>query len=229
MGLDSPVGQKLPRGFEDATIIGVVEDFHYYPLQREIEPLVLHMPMSADITSILEIGVRIRGENMPGTLSKLEQAWTSVSGGMPFSYEFLDDELAEQYVAEQRWKRIIEYSSVLSMLTTCLGLFGLTSLAVAKRTREVGIRKVLGASAPRLVTMFIRGFAGLILIANIIAWPIAYVVMNDWLKQFAYRTGIGIHIFVLTGGLVLLVSMLTIIYQATRAALANPVDALKHE
>lgn len=229
MGLDNPIGQKLPRGFEEAAIIGVVEDFHYYPLQREIEPLVLHMPMNINITSISDIGVRIRGENMPETISKLEEVWTNVSSGMPFSYEFLDDELAEQYAAEQRWKRIIEYSSILSVLITCLGLFGLTSLAVAKRTREVGIRKVLGASAPRLVTMFMRGFAGLILIANIIAWPIAYFVMNDWLKHFAYRTGIGIHIFVLTGGLVLLVAMLTIIYQATRAALANPVEAIKHE
>lgn len=227
--LDNPVGDKLPRGFQNATIIGVVEDFHYYPLHREIEPLVLHMSTNSNITSIREIAVRIRGEKMPGTLSKLEEAWTSVSGGMPFNYEFLDDAIAEQYAAEQRWKRIIEYSSILSVLITCLGLFGLTSLAVAKRTREVGIRKALGATAPRLVTMFMRGFAGLILIANIIAWPIAYIVMNDWLKHFAYRAGISAHVFILTGGLVLLVAMLTISYQATRAALANPVDALKHE
>jgi putative ABC transport system permease protein len=226
---DNPVGQKLPRGFNDATIVGVVEDFHYYPLHREIEPLVLHMPRNDNLSSIFEIGVRIQGSRIPATLALLEETWTGVSGGMPFSYEFLDDEVAAQYVSEERWRRIVQYSSELSILVTCLGLFGLTSLAVAKRTREVGIRKVLGASVGRVVMMFTGGFVGLIAIANIIAWPAAYFAMNSWLEGFAYRTGIGIVTFAITALLVAAVAALAISYQATRAALANPVDVLRQE
>jgi putative ABC transport system permease protein len=229
LGLDDPVGKKLPRGFGDAVIVGVVEDFHYYPLHREIEPLVLHMPRNDNLSSIFEIAVRIQGDRIPETLSLLDETWGRVSNGMPFNYEFLDDEVAEQYAAEQRWRRIVQYSSVLSVLVTCLGLFGLTSLAVTKRTREVGIRKTLGASVTRLVMMFTGGFVKLVVIANVIAWPVAYYVMNHWLGNFAYRTTIGIATFLATGLLVLMVALLTVSYQATRAALANPVEALKHE
>ena len=229
LGLDDPVGKKLPRGFGDAAIVGVVEDFHYYPLHREIEPLVLHMPRNDNLSSIYEIAVRIQGDRIPATLSLLEETWGRVSNGMPFNYEFLDDEVAEQYAAEQRWRRIVQYSSVLSVMVTCLGLFGLTSLAVAKRTREVGIRKTLGASVTRLVMMFTGGFVRLVLIANLIAWPVAYLVMSYWLEGFAYRASIGVVTFLLTGLVVLLVALVTVSYQATKAALANPVDALKHE
>jgi len=228
-GLDDPIGQKLPRGFNNAVIVGVVEDFHYYPLHREIEPLVLHMPRNDDLSSIFQVAVRIQGGGIPATLSLLEETWGRVSNGMPFNYEFLDDQVAGQYAAEQRWRRIIEYSSVLSVSVTCLGLFGLTSLAVTKRTREVGIRKTLGAPVTRIVMMFAGGFVQLVLIANVIAWPVAYLVMHKWLEGFAYRANIGVSAFILTGLLVFLVAMLTVSYQATKAALANPVDALKHE
>jgi putative ABC transport system permease protein len=228
-GMDDPVGKKLPRGFGDAVIVGVVEDFHYYPLHREIEPLVLHMPRNSNINSIYQIAVRIQGDEIPAALSLLEETWRRVSSGMPFNFEFLDDQVTGQYAAEQRWRRIVEYSSVLSVMITCLGLFGLTSLAVAKRTREVGIRKTLGASVTRLVMMFAGGFVRLVLIANVIAWPVAYLVMSHWLKGFAYRASIGVVTFLLTGLIVLLVAFVTVSYQATKAALANPVDALKHE
>jgi len=228
-GLDDAVGQKLPKGFGSATIVGVVEDFHFYPLQRSIEPLVLHMPRHDDMSSVRYIAVRISGEGIPATLSMLEHAWSEASNGMPFDYKVLDDEVNSQYVAEQRWKRIVEYSSILSVLITCLGLFGLTSLSVAKRTREVGIRKTFGASVPRVVAMFIGLFARLALIGNLIAWPLAYLVMTRWLEHFAYRTSISIAAFMFTGLLTMAVAMLTVIYQAARAALANPVDALRHE
>jgi len=228
-GLQDPVGKKLPKGFRSATIVGLVEDFHFYPLQRSIDPLVLHMVRHDDMSSIRNMAVRISGHDVPSTISMLETTWNEVSNGMPFDYSFLDDAVSAQYAAEQRWKHIIEYSSVLSILITCLGLFGLTSLSVAKRTREVGIRKTFGASTPRLVVMFMKLFAILALIGNIIAWPVIYIVMSRWLEHFAYRTDMSVTPFLITGSIVVVVAMLTVSYQATRAALANPVDSLRHE
>ncbi len=229
MGWDNPIGRKLPRGFGNATVVGVVDDFHYYPLHREIEPLVLHMPRNDDISGINEIAVRLRGENISTTLSLLEQTWTRISNGLPFEYRFLDERVAGQYFAEERWRKIVEYSSIFSFLVACLGLFGLTSLAVAKRTREVGIRKVLGASVAGIVMMFSRDFTRLILIANVIAWPVAYYVMDRWLENFAYRTKISISLFVLTAIIALAIALLTMAFQSIKAAYSNPVEAIKYE
>jgi putative ABC transport system permease protein len=229
LGWENPIGQKLPKGFGNATVIGVVEDFHYYPLHRKIEPLVFHMPRNNNLNSVYEIAVRLRGENISSTLSLLERTWTRVSDGMPFAYEFLDERVAGQYFAEDRWRDIVQYSSIFSFLVACLGLFGLTSLAVAKRTREVGIRKVLGASVAGIVMMFSRDFTRLILIANVIAWPAAYFVMDHWLDNFAYRTGINISLFILTAVIALGIALLTMALQAIKAAFANPVEAIKYE
>ncbi len=148
---------------------------------------------------------------------------------MPFDYDFLDDRVARQYAAEQRWMRIVKYSTVFSLVIACLGLFGLTSLAVVKRTKEVGIRKVLGASVTRIVSMFVGDFIKLILVANVIAWPVAYAVMNRWLQDFAYRTSLTGVTFVLVGVLCLGIALLTVGIQAVKAALANPVESLRYE
>ena len=228
-GWDDPIGKQLPAGFQGARVIGVVEDFNFYPLHRRIEPLVLHLSRNDHFSSIFEIAVRIRAEDVPATLSLLEQTWRRVSGGMPFDYDFLDDRVARQYLSEQRWMRIVKYSTVFSLVIACLGLFGLTSLAVVKRTKEVGIRKVLGASVTRIVSMFVGDFIKLIVVANVIAWPVAYVVMNRWLQDFTYRTSLTGVTFVLVGALCLGIALLTVGIQAVKAALANPVDSLRYE
>jgi putative ABC transport system permease protein len=228
-GLENPIGQKLPRGFRNAIVIGVVEDFHYYPLHREIEPLVLHMGGGGGLSNVSEILVRIQGDNIPGTISLLEDTWNKISGGIPFEYSFLDDSVAEVYTGEQRWRQIVQYASGLSILITCLGLFGLTSLAVTKRTREVGIRKVLGASVTRVVMLFSTDFILLVLIANLIAWPAAYFIMRSWLQNFAYRTGVELSLFLFTGLLVLAIAFLTVSLQAVKAALTNPAHVLRNE
>jgi putative ABC transport system permease protein len=137
--------------------------------------------------------------------------------------------VAEQYAAEKRWMSIVKYSSMFSLLIACLGLFGLTSLAVAKRTKEVGIRKVLGASAARIVRMFASDFFKLVLVANVIAWPVAYLVMNRWLQSFTYRAGITLTTFILTAILSLGIALLTVSIQAIKAALTNPVESLRYE
>jgi len=229
MGWDNPIGQKLPRGFRSSVVVGVVEDFHYYPLHREIDPMVFHMPRTDDINNITEVAVRLRGENISTKLALLERTWSRVSNGMPFEYQFLDEQVAGQYFAEERWRSIVEYSSIFSFLVACLGLFGLTSLAVAKRTREVGIRKVLGASVAGIVMMFSLDFIRLVLIANIIAWPVAYLVMNRWLENFAYRTKISITLFILTALIALSIALLTMAFQSIKAAYSNPIDAIKYE
>ena len=228
-GWDDPIGQQLPGGISEASVIGVVEDFHFYPLHRKIEPLVLHMSRNNFISSYSQIAIRINTEDMSSTLAMLEDVWSDVSNGMPFDYRFLDDRIAGQYAAEFRWRSIVQYSSVFTFLVACLGLFGLTSLAVAKRTREVGIRKVLGASIAGIVTMFSTDFAKLVLIANLIAWPIAYIVMNHWLSDFAYRTNLGITTFLLTGIIALVIAIFTVSIQAIKAAITNPVDSLRYE
>jgi putative ABC transport system permease protein len=228
-GWDDPIGKQLPAGFQQARVVGVVDDFHFYPLHRRIEPLVLHMPRHDHLSSLFQVAVRVRGDDIPTTLSLLEQTWRRVSGGMPFDYHFLDQRVAEQYTAEKRWMSIVKYSSMFSLLIACLGLFGLTSLAVAKRTKEVGIRKVLGASAARIVTMFAGGFFKLVLIANAIAWPVAYLVMNRWLQSFTYRANITLTTFILTAILSLGIALLTISIQAIKAALTDPVESLRYE
>jgi putative ABC transport system permease protein len=228
-GWDNPIGQRLPKGFRSAQVIGVVKDFHYYPLHREIQPLVLHMPRADELSSIFQIGVRIRPDDISGTLASLEKTWGDVSEGRPFQYRFLDDRVAEQYAAEQRWRRIVEYSSIFTILIACIGLFGLTSLAVSKRTREVGIRKVLGASVSRIVTMLTSDFAKLVAIANVIAWPVAYLVMNRWLQDFTYRMNLTIWVFLAAGITAIFIAVITVSFQAVKAALADPVRSLRYE
>lgn len=228
-GWDNPIGQQLPKGFRKARVIGVVEDFHFYPLHRKIQPLLLHMNGTDFISSVLEIAVKIRPGNVPETLRHLEKTWWKVSGGMPYQYKFLDDQTADQYAAEMRWRTIVQFSSIFTLLVACLGLIGLTSLAVAKRTKEVGIRKVLGASVANIVTLFTGDFAKLILIANLLAWPAAYLIMRRWLQDFSYRIDLNIWYFVSAGAAALGIALLTVSFQSVKAAFTDPVKSLRYE
>lgn len=228
-GWDNPIGQKLPKGFRKARVIGVVEDFHFYPLHREVQPLLLHMNGTDFLNSVLEIAVKIRPGKVPETIRHLGNTWRKVSGGLPFQYKFLDDQTADQYAAEMRWRTIVQFSSIFTLLVACLGLIGLTSLAVAKRTKEVGIRKVLGASVSNIVALFTGDFAKLILIANLIAWPAAYLIMQGWLQDFSYRIDISIWYFIAAGAAALGIALLTVSFQSIRAAFSDPVKSLRYE
>jgi putative ABC transport system permease protein len=228
-GLENPIGEKLPRGFSKASIIGVVDDFHFYPLHRKIEPVVFHMPRHDNLSSVAEVAVRISAHDIPGTISLIEDKWKVVSGGKPFTLEFLDEKVAKQYSDEQHWKRVVRYASFFSFFVACLGLFGLTSLAVAKRTREVGIRKVLGASVSHIVMMFSGDMVKLVLIANIISWPVAFFIMKSWLESFEFHVNINLGLFALTALITIFLSVLTISYEAIRAAIVNPSESLRYE
>ncbi|MFH2035412.1 MAG: FtsX-like permease family protein [Candidatus Zixiibacteriota bacterium] len=227
MNLENPVGSKLPRGFKDAFIVGVVEDFHYYPLHRKIEPLVLHMNGISNMTSVRHISAHLSSNNVSLALEKLKDTWQRVTGGIPFEYKFLDERVGEQYANELRWKKIVNYSSMVSILVTCLGLFGLTSLAVVKRSKEIAIRKVLGASTASIISALTKEFILLVGVANIIAWPLAFYMMNNWLTNFTFRIKIGLGLFLAAGLISLSIALATLSYHAIKAASANPVDSIQ--
>ncbi|MDH4034817.1 MAG: FtsX-like permease family protein, partial [candidate division Zixibacteria bacterium] len=221
--------QKLPKGFSDATIVGVVEDFHYYPLHRKIDPLVFHMPRHDNLSSLFEIAVRVRSDDVPATLARIENAWDRTSNGKPFAYEFVDETVDQQYADERRWREIVRNASALSILITCLGLFGLTSLAAAKRTREIGIRKVLGATESNIVRLVSKEFIVLAAIGIAVASPIGYLSLSRWLDRFAYHPSLGWETIALAGSVSLAIALTSVSVQALKAARANPVDSIKYE
>lgn len=224
LGWSDPLGRSF-QIVDEGAVIGVVEDFHFSSLHERIEPMALCIyPEGFE-----HFAVRIRGESIPETLRSLEMTWKSLSPGQTFSFSFLDTDLDRLYNDEVRLSRIIGSVTFLSLFIACLGLFGLASFSIERRIKEIGIRKVLGASVGRVVTGLSRDFARWVFVANVIAWPVAYYGMYRWLQNFAYRTRIGIWIFILSAGLALATSVFTIGFQAVKAALKNPVEILRYE
>jgi putative ABC transport system permease protein len=175
------------------------------------------------------LSVRLTSENIPQTVSYIETIWKKFSPGYPFNYRFLDEALENLYLYEKAISTILKYSSILAIFVACLGLFGLMSFMAEQLTKEIGVRKALGATVLSIVVLLTKDFNKWVLVANIIAWPIAYLAMNRWLQNFAYRINIGLGTFVLAALLALAIALLTVVYQAVRAARANPVDALRYE
>lgn len=226
-GVEDPIGQPVPFGGEQPpVIVGVVKDFHFQSLRKTIEPLILHLRPDADYSEII---TRIRGDRLPETLAHLQAAWDGLGDGTPFEYTFFDEVVQNQYETERHFRTISTYASYFAILIACLGLFGLTALSVARRTKEMGIRKVLGASSTRILLLFNKEYLYLLLVANLAAWPAAYYVMTLWLSTFAYRIEIGPGTFVLAGLLVGGLALLTITTQTFRTARVNPADTLRYE
>ena len=237
-GLTNPVGKKLPGKF-DQQIIGVVKDFNYQSLHTKIRPLMMVvMPDSVfrrtENISFEEpprprISVRMKAGNAVANVDVLRKAWKTVVPNQDFDFKFLDESIAAQYKAEQRTSSIVKIASLLSVFIACMGLFGLATLAVVKRTKEIGIRKVLGAGVGSIVLLISKDFVKLVSIAAIIAYPLAWWFMRDWLKDFAYQVNISLWVFIISGAAALLLALLTVGLQAVRAALANPVKSLRTE
>ncbi|MBI2506007.1 MAG: ABC transporter permease, partial [Candidatus Latescibacteria bacterium] len=235
LGGNSVVGESIRLAGSGAVtrkVIGVVEDFHFESLHHRVQPTVL--VLNKELEEGTEQGrlflVRIRAGGILDTIAYMEKKWREiVPPGRVFQYSFLDEDLARFYQEENRWGKIVSCSALLAIFIACLGAFGLTSLVVVQRTKEIGIRKVLGASVPSIVSLLGKEFTYLVLAANLIAWPIAWYAMHQWLESFAYRIDLGPGVFVLGGALVLIVAWLTVSYQASRAARSNPVDALRYE
>jgi putative ABC transport system permease protein len=211
--------------FEGGSIIGVVEDFGQSSLKKEIKPLLLFQRQNWFFCFM----VKIESDKINSTLTAVRKAWNDINSDYPFQYYFIDDLFAQVYQGEKKQQQILGLFSILGVLIACMGLFGLITYTVERRWKEIGIRKVLGASVRNILQSLTKEFMVLVVIANIIAWPIAYYAMNKWLESFAYRTNIGITTFILAGFSALLIALLTVSYQAIKAARTNPVDAIKHE
>ena len=221
-------GDSRPKvqQIKDPQIIGVVDDFHLKSLHHALPPLVIFLDAASLSSDFL---VRIRPERIPETLTFMAEKWQSIAGDARFDYVFLDENFDRLYREEERWGTIVQYASFFALFVACLGVLGLTSLAITRRTKEIGIRKVLGASNHHIVALLSREFVVLILIANLIAWPIAHYGVEHWLRDFAYRIDAGAGLFLIGGLLVFLIALLTIGIQALRAAQRNPVHALRYE
>jgi putative ABC transport system permease protein len=230
-GWTEPVGEVVSglnrNPADDPVVIGVVKDYNFLSLHQEVGPVMLSMnPQMAGINDLL---VRIESDAIPATLDILEATWADFSPELPFQYSFLNDDLHQYYQAEQRWSRIVGYSTLFAILIASLGLFGLAALSAAGRTKEVGIRKVMGASVAGLTMLLTRDFAKLVAIGVLLATPPAYWAIQRWLEEFAYRIDLSWSLFGLAGLLALGIAILTVGYQSVKAALGNPVDALRYE
>ncbi len=224
--LEEPVGTTATnlRGVT-GEIIGVVKDFNFASLHHTVEPLVLDFRPTWGGWLM----IRVQGGRMPEVIKFLQAKLGAVAPENLFLYSFVDDELTRLYAGEMRMSDVFKVFSLLAVFISCLGLFGLSAYSAELRTKEIGMRKVLGASVSQVVALLSRDFFLWVLAANLIAWPLAYFAMLDWLKNFAYRTPISPLTFVLSSGLALLVALLTVSLQAAKAASTDPVNSLRHE
>ena len=226
MGLKNPIGKPFSLGEDPTgTIIGVIKDFHSMPLNYGIEPVVLLI----DPDYYGFILVKIRPGDRRNIISGVEAAWKKFVPGFPFEYHFLDERFELYYGPEILAGKLFRYFVLLAIFISCLGLLGLSAFVAEQKTKEIGIRKALGASVSRIVLLLTKQFLLWALLANIIAWPVAYIAMRSWLDNYPFRTSIGLPIFLLSAAAALLITMLTVSFQAVRAARANPVNSLRYE
>ncbi len=231
LGWDDPIGKKIYSNYYSPnnsmvgyTIIGVVKDFNYSSLKQNVGMLGLFLKQSTGLISF-----KVNASNIPDVLKQVENKWKAMAPGMPYSYRFLDDAFNEMYSSEQKIGKIILIFSTLAILIACLGLFGLSTFIAEQRTKEIGIRKVLGSSVSGIVQLLSKDFIRLVAIAFVIAAPLAWWAMNKWLQDFANRTSISWWIFLLAGILAFVIAIATVSFQAVKAALMNPVKSLRTE
>ncbi len=228
-GLESPVGKRFRLLDKTGIITGVINDFHFAPLREEIKPLVIHLMPYQYWMYRVYVFVRVRSETISKTIASIEEIWDKAIPEYPFEFQFLDETIDARYRSEQRLERILRIFTFLAIAISCFGLFGLISFTAQSKTKEIGIRKVLGASTGNVVRLLTKEFVVLVVLANAIAWPLAYFATNGWLKNFAYRTKIGLMTFLFSGFLALAIAIFTVCFQSMKAARANPVDSLRYE
>ncbi|MCP4663056.1 MAG: FtsX-like permease family protein [bacterium] len=230
LGWDSPeeaLGKEIRWGgtWREGSVIGVVRDFHYQPLRYKITPVIMLLrPIAYHF-----LAVKIGPGDLSETLKNLDAAWDNIFPDRAFEYFFLEDEFNRMYRADERLGQLVGFFSLVAVFLGCLGLLGLASFTAEQRTKEIGVRKALGASAAGVMVLLSKEFTRLIAVAIVIAWPVAYLVMREWLTDFAYRTEMSMMHFVLGGLAALVIGALTIGFQTIKAALTNPADALRYE
>jgi len=229
LSLSDPIGEKFvvpgSGGRREMTVVGVVKDFHVYSLKKKIEPLMLYI----NPDYFYNIVTQIRPDETQNTLAGLEKTWKIIFPDTLFEYDFLENAYNRLYISEEKIGQLLTLFSGLAIFVACMGLFGLASYMAEQRYKEIGIRKVLGADASRIVFLLSKDFTKSVLIANLVAWPIAYFIVFKWLQNYAYRIDIGFWMFLAAGLVVLSIALFTVSYQAIKAARANPVDTLRYE
>jgi putative ABC transport system permease protein len=235
LGVESPVGRRLSEFFtteSDRQIIGVVKDFHSESLHDPIYPAFMGM-MGMDYDYIhnqtLNVFIKVKGNRTQEAITTIKKEFTALAPEVPFNYSFLDEAVARQYMREEHWVRMVEYASIFAILIACSGLFGLTLQVIFLRTREIGIRRVLGASARHILFLINREFVWLVLAANIIAWPAAYLAMSVVLRSYAFRVALAPWVFLVSGLLALIMAIVTVSIYTLQAARTNPSTTLKYE
>jgi len=224
LNLKKPVGKQVANGNTTFPVIGVVEDFNFESLRSEVGGLVMRLGHSPSIVSI-----KVNTANMQGTLASISNVWKTFSPGQPIRYSFLDENFANMYADVQRMASIFTTFAILAIIIACLGLFGLSAFMAEQRSKEIGIRKVLGASISSITALMSKDFVKLVVIAIVIASPIAWWAMTKWLEDFAYRAPIKAWVFILAGASAVMIALITVSFQSIKAALMNPVKSLKSE
>jgi putative ABC transport system permease protein len=211
----------------ERTVIGVVKDFHTYSLQHKVEPMVLLMPPASSMEDNLY--VKINTAKTTEALAFIEKVYKQFDKANPVEFNFLDQNFAKQYAAEQKQEQLSLIFTLLAVFIACLGLFGLAAFTAQQRVKEIGVRKVLGATVTSITIMLGKDFIKLVFLSILIAAPIAWYAMNKWLEDFAYRINIGWGVFVIAGIIAMLIAIITVSFQAIKAAVANPVKSLRSE
>jgi ABC-type antimicrobial peptide transport system permease subunit len=225
MGLSpqEAVGKPFNFGIQ-GPIVGVMRNYHYTPVQNPLEPMAVIVAPAAVRFAIVRLG-----GDVPAALAQVESAWRAVNPRYPFDYHFFDDDYDESYRQYERMGAILRWFAGLAVVVACLGLFGLASFLAEQRQKEIGVRKVLGASSGQVVALLSKEFTRWVLLANLIAWPAAYLFARSWLQKFPYRTGIAPALFILAGAAALAIALITVSGQAWRTARRNPADSLRYE
>jgi putative ABC transport system permease protein len=219
------LGQTVMHGDTRLEIIGVTSDYHFSGMQNKVGPLVIGITPAR----FRSVSLKVDGVNLPAVLAAVRDKWQALFPGTPFVYSFLDDDFDRQYRRETQLGWLALAVTAVAILISSLGLMGLASFAARRRTKEIGIRKVMGATVASVIGTLTREFSLLVLIANVVALPIAYLIVRQWLTNFAYRVNLGPATFVLAGTAALLTAALAVGSESLRAARANPVEALRNE
>ncbi|MDB5149576.1 MAG: Macrolide export ATP-binding/permease protein MacB [Mucilaginibacter sp.] len=225
LGMKDPIGKRFRLRKTEGTIVGVVKDFHFASMREKIGPTVFFYAPDTYVS----IYIKTTNNDAPKAIAAAEKQFKQYNGQFPFGYTFLDDIFNNLYKGEQREGTLFNYFAGIAIFISCLGLFGLAAFTAQVRTREIGVRKVLGATVGNVVTLLAKDFIKLVLIAIVVAFPIAWLAMSHWLDAFAYRVGISWTTFILAGGIAILIAFVTISFQSVKAALSNPVDSLRRE
>jgi putative ABC transport system permease protein len=222
LGLADPVGKMI----NDRLIIGVIKDFHLHSFHKEIMPMIIDIML---MKYAGEVVVRIKPDNISTTMNFIEDKWKEFAPDVPFDYSFFDDALEELYSEEQRFGKIISLFTLLAVFIASIGLFGLSLFIGEQRVKEIGIRKVFGSSVSRIVKLILKEYLLMVLIANLIAWPVAYFIMNKWLQNFAYHAKIDFWLYIGAAALSMFIVLMTMSFQTIKAAQTNPAETLKYE